>query len=309
MAIEHSPESDCILRGFSTQATYFMFQRPHFSKLLSPRAVRALREVADAAKEAGAWAAKRDVLDFDGPKFTFVLGKLVDYFQEAALAALRNDQSTVKSIMMHFSGIVAKHDAELRRETEKIGYRMDASSAHLPSQELNEPRESSKSKIQQCPEASPTSQLGNNQTTENGAPDNTALQHRVDASSAQLPSQDLTEPRASFKDKIHQSPEPSPTDQSGKKQTTENGAPNNATLQHRERNNRREPEEDEDIEPWEGLLDPESREEDRALFKNTLEIIKRKAESDAGVPPSDWETKSDDDTPSSPSDDEEEDDT
>jgi hypothetical protein len=35
MAIEHSPESDCILRGLSTQATYFTLQRPHFSKLLS----------------------------------------------------------------------------------------------------------------------------------------------------------------------------------------------------------------------------------------------------------------------------------
>jgi hypothetical protein len=40
MAIEHSPESDCILRGFSTQVTYFTLQRPHFSKLLSPRAAR-----------------------------------------------------------------------------------------------------------------------------------------------------------------------------------------------------------------------------------------------------------------------------
>jgi len=32
MAIKYSPESDRILRGISTQATYFTFQMPHFSK-------------------------------------------------------------------------------------------------------------------------------------------------------------------------------------------------------------------------------------------------------------------------------------
>jgi DNA-binding NtrC family response regulator len=53
MAIEHSPESDCILRGISTQATYFMLQRPHFSKLLSPRAARVVVAVSlRQAKEA-----------------------------------------------------------------------------------------------------------------------------------------------------------------------------------------------------------------------------------------------------------------
>lgn len=263
--------------------------------------LRALREVASAAKEADAWAVKADVLDFDGPKFGFVLGKLTEYFKEAALAALRNDQSTVKSIMMHLRDIVARHEPELRRETAKIGYHTDTSSARLPSQEPNEPRESSNGKIQQCPEPSPTIQSENNQTIENGAPDNTTLQHRVDAPCDPLPSQELNEPPESSKAKIQQSPEVSPTDQLGKKQTTGNGTPKNATMQHRKRRIHWEPEENEVILPFQGLADPESRGKDLAMAKEIYDSIERHAESDDGMPPPDGETESDDNTPSSAS--------
>ena len=147
-----------------------------FKRKNSMGQITALRALAETAKAADAWA-KRDVLNFDGPKFKFALGKIAGYFKEAALKALRGDKSTVNSIMRHWGDILAVHELELRRETEKIGYGTDAPSAHLHSQELNEPHEFFKGKNLQCPETPPTGQLASKPTTENGAPDNATAHH------------------------------------------------------------------------------------------------------------------------------------
>jgi hypothetical protein len=82
--------------------------------------IKALRAVAEAAKEADAWA-KREDLDFDGPKFNFVYGEFIKDVKKAAQAVLKDDQTTVQSIMKHLRDILAVHEPELRRKTEKIG--------------------------------------------------------------------------------------------------------------------------------------------------------------------------------------------
>jgi hypothetical protein len=62
-----------------------------------------------------------DVLNFEGPKFQYVLKELCNYFEQAALKALGKDSNgMVKRIMMELRDILAKEDEELRRNTEKI---------------------------------------------------------------------------------------------------------------------------------------------------------------------------------------------
>jgi len=75
--------------------------------------VRALGAMVEAAKDDDSWA-NRDVLDFDGPRFQYVLGELVEGFENAAQQALGGNTTTVKSIMTHFRDILANHDDELR---------------------------------------------------------------------------------------------------------------------------------------------------------------------------------------------------
>lgn len=65
---------------------------------------------------------KKDLLNFDGPKFQYVFGELVDLFKKAAEQALgRGSEPSVQSIMRHFRDLVAMHEQDLRRGTEKIG--------------------------------------------------------------------------------------------------------------------------------------------------------------------------------------------
>ncbi|VVB52321.1 Uncharacterised protein [uncultured archaeon] len=63
----------------------------------------------------------RDILNFDGPKFVYVFGELVNVFKKAAQDAVGRDNETiVQSIMKHFRDEMAMREDELRRETEKI---------------------------------------------------------------------------------------------------------------------------------------------------------------------------------------------
>src|SRR5271168_984539 len=196
--------------------------------------IRALRAVAEAAKEADAWT-KRDVFDFDGPKFQYVFGEFSKEFKKAALTVLRDDTSTVKSIMMHLRDNLAMRDEEIRRETEKINYDMDAPSADLASQEVNKPLESSKNEIQQCIDPSSTIQLHNEQTTDNGAAD--------DATANRDDHNDHSEPKIeSEADKRLKHPETSPTVPMTSQPRTKDGAGDKAAERHNERNDHREPE-------------------------------------------------------------------
>jgi hypothetical protein len=63
----------------------------------------------------------RDILNFDGPKFVYVFGEVVEMFKKACQDALGRDGETmVQSIMKHYRDAVAMREAELRRQTEKI---------------------------------------------------------------------------------------------------------------------------------------------------------------------------------------------
>lgn len=70
-----------------------------------------------------------DVLDFDGLKFEFVLGKLYHLFREAAYRALGPKNAgtdySVKNIMNHFRMLYGEQEEELRRETAKIKSQAD----------------------------------------------------------------------------------------------------------------------------------------------------------------------------------------
>jgi hypothetical protein len=118
--------------------------------------IGALRVLAKVAKEADA-GAKRDVLNFDGPKFKFVLGEMVRYFKEAALTALRGDTSAVNNIMKEWRDLMAINETELRRQAEKIGYDSNVEDAlpRLASREGPKPGDVSKDKIPPSPKTSP----------------------------------------------------------------------------------------------------------------------------------------------------------
>ncbi len=62
------------------------------------------------------------MLNFDGPKFTFVFDKIVNvYLRKAAQKALgKGSDQLVERIITEFSDTIAVNEEELRRETEKI---------------------------------------------------------------------------------------------------------------------------------------------------------------------------------------------
>jgi hypothetical protein len=66
--------------------------------------------------------AKRDTLNFDGPKFQFVFDELLSYFEQAVKDAMgKSGEAMSQSIIKHFRDIIAMKEAHLRRETAKIG--------------------------------------------------------------------------------------------------------------------------------------------------------------------------------------------
>ncbi len=63
----------------------------------------------------------RDILNFDGPKFTFIFEELVKTFKESCQAALGRDGETmVQSIMKHYRDFMAVREAEWRKAVDKI---------------------------------------------------------------------------------------------------------------------------------------------------------------------------------------------
>lgn len=88
---------------------------------ISAAQIRMLRALADSVRRLHALRKKEDVLDLDGPKFTFVLDELVKCFQQALQQSLgRDNQTAVQSAMRHFRDIAAMREPELRQELQRM---------------------------------------------------------------------------------------------------------------------------------------------------------------------------------------------
>jgi hypothetical protein len=83
--------------------------------------VKALRSLAKAIEKFDSLT-KRDVLNFDGPKFQFVFDELLSYYDQAVKEALgKSGEAMAQQIIKNFRDIIAKKEADLRRMTAKIG--------------------------------------------------------------------------------------------------------------------------------------------------------------------------------------------
>ena len=82
--------------------------------------VKALRELDKQLLQAEVWRGKHDMLDFDGERFKFVLGKIVDLFVQAMKEAGVPDDLR-PSVMMNYRDLMAVNEPLIRRETENLG--------------------------------------------------------------------------------------------------------------------------------------------------------------------------------------------
>jgi hypothetical protein len=80
--------------------------------------IKALRELSKTLVESESLA-KRDVLNFDGPKFQFVLGELMKLMRKA-LAQSGTAESQINDVIRVYRDLVAVYDPVLRKETERI---------------------------------------------------------------------------------------------------------------------------------------------------------------------------------------------
>lgn len=80
--------------------------------------VKALRELQKTLTESDSLS-RRDVLNLDGPKFQFVLRKLLELFKKALKDANVED-SLAKSVMLHVGDSLKENDENIRRELNKI---------------------------------------------------------------------------------------------------------------------------------------------------------------------------------------------
>jgi hypothetical protein len=82
--------------------------------------VKALRELDKQLLQAEVWRRKRDILNFDGESFKFVLGEIVELFVEAMKqAAAPVDLRT--SVMRNYRDIMAEKEPLIRRQTKNLG--------------------------------------------------------------------------------------------------------------------------------------------------------------------------------------------
>ena len=82
--------------------------------------VKALRALAGAVEKVDPLT-KRDVLNFDGPKFQFVFDELLSYYDQAVKETLgKPGEAMAQQIIKNFRDIIARKEADLRRMTAKI---------------------------------------------------------------------------------------------------------------------------------------------------------------------------------------------
>lgn len=120
--------------------------------------------------EAFPWT-KHEVLNFDGPKFRFVIAQFSNCFKDAALEVLKGDEATVQMIMRLSRDIAVSREEEVRRAAEKIADDGNAPSTVLPRQEPNKRGEIPQGKNPQRPETSPAAQPPSDSPTPSAARD------------------------------------------------------------------------------------------------------------------------------------------
>jgi hypothetical protein len=92
---------------------------PNFESLNDE--IKALRLLARIVKEAG-MRSKADVLNFEKPKFKYVLAQTISMLEEATSEVLDDkDRAKTEMIMKRFEDILAEKQQDLRRRTEEIG--------------------------------------------------------------------------------------------------------------------------------------------------------------------------------------------
>lgn len=80
--------------------------------------VRGLRELAKTLQE-GEDIAKKDFLNFDGPKFNYVLTELIRTFKESLKSSGLPEES-VNHVLRIFRDTLSAREADLRKETERV---------------------------------------------------------------------------------------------------------------------------------------------------------------------------------------------
>lgn len=80
--------------------------------------VKALRELSKTLSEAEVLS-KKDILNFDGPKFQYVYQELIGIFKKSIKdAGMTEDQAN--TVLRNFRDMMAQKEPELRKSTEKI---------------------------------------------------------------------------------------------------------------------------------------------------------------------------------------------
>jgi hypothetical protein len=93
-----------------------------FKVSLGLRQVRVLRNLAAEVRQTHKYRQKEDVLDLDGPKFTFVLGKIMECFQQGLRETLGPDSdATVQNVLRHLRDNFSAKEPEIRRELKRMG--------------------------------------------------------------------------------------------------------------------------------------------------------------------------------------------
>ncbi len=80
--------------------------------------IKGLRELAKSIQETDILS-RKDILNFDGPKFKFVFTEIVGTFRKATREA-GCDESLQISIMKHFADAMRMKEPDLRRDTARI---------------------------------------------------------------------------------------------------------------------------------------------------------------------------------------------
>ena len=86
-------------------------------KFFSER-IKALRELSKTLAESEA-ISKRDILNFDGPKFQYVFQELIASFKKAMKEA-GIQETSANEVLRNFRDIMAMKEVELRKQTEKV---------------------------------------------------------------------------------------------------------------------------------------------------------------------------------------------
>lgn len=80
--------------------------------------VKALRELSKTLSESEVLS-KKDILNFDGPKFQYVFQEIIGVFRKASKDAGLSEEQ-INSILRHFRDTMAQKEPELRKMTEKV---------------------------------------------------------------------------------------------------------------------------------------------------------------------------------------------